>query len=342
MAKEKMSLMDKIISTSNSKHSALMSDTTVFDDDIDTIVTDVPIINTALSSKVDVGMQGGILQIAGESKHFKTLFGLKLASKFLEQYEDGIVVLYDTEFGIKKSYMERYNLDPKRVVHIPIEDVAELKNEAVNLLDMLKDEKKQNVMILLDSLGNLASKKEIDDAKDGSTKADMSRAKQIKSFFRIISVKINLLQIPMIVINHTYKSQGFIAMDVVSSGTGAYYNSDDIWVIKRKQEKIGTEVAGYEFKIVIEKSRSVKEKSQFPIIVTWENGIHKYSGLAEIALAGKFIKQEKSEAKGKPKIYKYNDIETLVSESNTNEEFWSVVLKDKGFTEYIEKTYKQE
>jgi len=338
-----MSLTDKILSTSNSKHSALMSETPFFDNTGKSIITDIPIMNVALSGKVDGGMKSGILQIAGESKHFKTLYGLKLVSKFLEQNEDGVVVLYDTEFGISESYLKRYNIDKSRIAHIPIGSVEELKNEASNLLDMLKEQKEQKVMILLDSLGNLASKKEKEDAKDGSTKADMTRAKQIKSFFRIINVDIKLLGVYMVVINHTYKSQGFIAMDVVSSGTGAYYNSNDVWIVKRKQSKDGKEVAGYEFKIVIDKSRFVKEKSQFPIIVHWEDGIHKYSGLDEIALNGKFIKLSKDDTiKGKPKIYKYKDIDTLVSESDINEEFWEIVLKDKEFTDYIEKTYKQE
>jgi len=307
------------------------------------IITDVPIMNIALSGSVTGGMKPGILQIAGESKHFKTLYGLKLVSQFLNDNDDGVCVFYDTEFGTNESYFDRYNIDKNRIVHIPTSNVEVLKTEITNLLDMLKKEKKtQKVMIFLDSLGNLASKKEIEDALNEKSVVDMTRAKQIKSLFRIIMVDINLLKIPMVVANHTYKSQSFIPIDVVSSGTGAYYNSDDIWIIKRKQNKDSKEIVGYEFKIVIEKSRFVVEKSEFPINVFWEDGIHKYSGLSKIALDGNFVKLDKdTDSKGNPKIYRYKDIFTYVKTEDIDSEFWEEVIKDEEFIKYIENKYSQ-
>ncbi len=42
-------------------------------------------------------------------------------------------------------------------------------------------EKVDKVIIVLDSIGNLASKKEVEDSIEGKSVADMSRAKQMKS-----------------------------------------------------------------------------------------------------------------------------------------------------------------
>jgi hypothetical protein len=60
------------------------------------------------------------------------------------------------------------------------------------------------IMILLDSAGNLATQKEIDDATSGSDKADMTRAKLLKSAFRILMTKLGICKIPFIFTNNTY------------------------------------------------------------------------------------------------------------------------------------------
>ena len=54
-------------------------------------------------------------------------------------------------------------------------------------------------------MGNLASKKEVEDAEAGKSVADMSRAKAFKSLFRMVTPHLTLKDIPLIVVNHTYK-----------------------------------------------------------------------------------------------------------------------------------------
>ena len=127
------------------------------------------------------------------------------------------------------------------------------------------------------------------EAVDGKSVADMSRAKALKSLFRIVTPHLNLKDIPLIAVNHTYKEIGLFPRDVVSGGTGIYYSADTIWIIGRQQDKVGTEIQGYHFVINIEKSRHVKEKSKIPISVSWEGGVQKWSGLLDIALQGEYV-----------------------------------------------------
>ena len=155
-------------------------------------------------------------------------------------------------------------------------------------------ERGEHIFIIVDSIGNLASKKEVEDALDGKAVADMSRAKQLKSLFRMITPHLTLKDIPMIVVNHTYKEIGMFPKDIVGGGTGSYYGSDNIWIIGRQQEKDGTEISGYHFVINVEKSRYVKEKSKIPITLSYENGINKWSGLLDIALQGNYIAKPKN------------------------------------------------
>jgi RecA/RadA recombinase len=191
----------------------------------------------------------------------------------------------------RKTYFESFGIDMERVVHTPITDIEELKFDITNQLRNV--EKGDHICIVIDSIGNLASKKEVEDALNEKSVADMTRAKQMKSLFRIITPHLNLKDIPLVVVNHTYKEIGLFPKDIVSGGTGAYYSSDAIWIVGRQQEKDGTEIKGYHFVINIEKSRHVREKSKIPITVTFEGGISKWSGLLDVAEQGGYIRKPK-------------------------------------------------
>jgi hypothetical protein len=197
-------------------------------------------------------------------------------------------------------------------------------------------------MIVIDSIGNLASKKEVDDALDGKSVADMTRAKQLKSLFRMITPHLSLKDIPMVVINHTYKEIGLYPKDIVGGGTGSYYGSDNIWILGRQQDKDGTEISGYHFVINVEKSRYVKEKSKIPITVSFNGGINRWSGLLEVALEGNYIV--------KPKVGWYATVDMETGEVRTpsmragdivdNKEFWMKMFQETNFAEYIQNKYK--
>jgi hypothetical protein len=195
-------------------------------------------------------------------------------------------------------------------------------------------ERSDNVMIIVDSVGNLASKKEVDDALDGKSVADMTRAKQMKSLFRMITPHLTIKDIPMVVVNHTYMEIGMFPKAIVSGGTGIYYSADNIFIIGRQQEKSGTEIVGYNFIINVEKSRFVREKSKIPIEVTFEGGISKWSGLLDMALeSGHVVKPNNGWYQNAKEEKKYRLADTY------NKEFWMPILTDSTFSEWIENRY---
>lgn len=334
-----MSLRDKLIKNSTIDLTNTLADSKIFTKK-DMVPTSVPMINVALSGSVDGGITPGLTMLAGPSKHFKTGFALLLASSFLKKYTDGIVLFYDSEFGTPQSYFKTFNIPFESVVHTPITDIEELK---FDIMQQMKNiERGDKVMIIIDSIGNLASKKEVDDALDGKSVADMSRAKQLKSLFRMITPHLSLKDIPMVVINHTYKEIGLYPKDIVGGGTGSYYGSDNIWILGRQQDKDGTEIAGYHFVINIEKSRYVKEKSKIPITVSFEGGINRWSGLLDVAIDGGYIV--------KPKNGWYAVVDRTTGEIKApnmratdivdNKEFWLKIFKETDFAKYIENRYK--
>ena len=210
-----MSLKDKLIKNSTIDYTSTLTESKIYTKK-DMIQTSVPMINVALGGSIDGGLTPGLTMLAGPSKHFKTGFSLLLASAFLKKYEDGVVLFYDSEFGTPQSYFETFGIDLDSVIHTPITDVEELKHD---IMKQLKDiERGDKVFILVDSIGNLASKKEVEDALDGKSVADMTRAKQLKSLFRMVTPHLILKDIPMVVVNHTYKEIGMFPKDIVGGG----------------------------------------------------------------------------------------------------------------------------
>lgn len=329
--------MARIKKNSRIKETEVLSSSPLFNEK-EMCVTDVPMINAALAGQLDGGLSPGLTVFAGPSKHFKTSFSLKIAAAYLAEHKDAIMMFYDSEFGSPQSYFESFGIDLDRVLHIPITDVEELKFDLVHQLESI--EKKDKVIIVIDSIGNLASKKELQDAKDAKSVADMSRAKALKGLFRMVTPYLTMRGIPMLAINHTYQEIGLFPKNIVSGGTGIYYSSSTIWILGRRQQKTGTEITGYEFVINVEKSRYVKEKSKIPITVTWEGGIEKYSGLMEVALAGNFV--------AKPKNGWYAIVDRETGELGGNKrlketmcgEFWDPLLESVAFQEFIRGVYK--
>lgn len=330
------SLLDKLKKNSTIKDTSILAKSKFFNDK-DMIPTEVPMINVALSGSLDGGLTPGLTMLAGPSKHFKTAFALLMASAYTKKYKDAVILFYDSEFGTPKKYFETFNIDMDRVLHTPLTDIEQLKHDIMAQLQELgKDDK---LIIILDSIGNLASKKEVDDAVEGKSVADMSRAKQIKSLFRMVTPHLTIKDIPMVVVNHTYKEIGMFPKDIVGGGTGSYYSADTIWILGRQQDKTGTELTGYNFIINVEKSRFVKEKSKIPVTVEFAGGIQKYSGLLDVAMAGGFVQ------KPSPGWYAKVDQTTgelgqKCRETDTHtHEFWSEYLKDEKFKEFVQRRF---
>ena len=332
-----MSILDKIKAASTIKDSEVLSVSKFFSDK-DMIQTSVPMMNVALSGNFDGGLTPGLTMFAGPSKHFKTAFSLLLVKAYLDKYKDAAVLFYDSEFGTPQSYFDSFEIDTTRVLHTPITDIEQLKFDIMKQMDGLK--RGDRVIIVVDSIGNLASKKEVDDAMEGKSTADMSRAKQIKSLFRMVTPHLTIKDIPMVVVNHTYKEMALYPKDIVSGGTGSYYSADNIFIIGRQQEKDGQEVIGYNFIINVEKSRYVKEKSRIPITVSFDGGISRWSGLLDVALlsghvvkpsAGWYQRVDRSTGEVGDKKYRIADTDS--------KDFWQPILKCPLFKKFIEEKY---
>jgi RecA/RadA recombinase len=318
------------------KGSTVLAKSSFFKDK-DPIQTDLPIVNIAFCGSLSGGLLPGLTVLAGASKSFKTLLGLYCMKAYLDKYKDGVAILYDSEYGVTPEYLESYNIDTNRVIHVPIEDVEQLKFDATKRLNEI--EKGDRVFIMIDSIGNLASRKEVEDAENEKSVADMSRAKQLKSLFRIITPKLTAKDIPLVAINHTYMEIGLFPKAVVSGGTGIYYSANQIFIITKSQEKDGSDLAGWKFTINIEKSRYVKEKSKLPFTVLYDSGIQKWSALFDLALESGHLTKANQGWYNMVNMKTGEIIEPKRRQKDieTDDEFFEGLIADAKFKDFIER-----
>jgi RecA/RadA recombinase len=329
-----MSIRDKLLKNSTIKKTSLIKKSEVYGNKSLT-KTFVPIINLASSGKFDGGLITGMSQIAGPSRHFKTMFGLVFVKSFLDANPDGSVMFYDSEFGTSLATFESMGIDMDRVIHVPITNIEELKVDVAKQVFQITREDK--VMFFIDSVGNLASIKEVTDALNEDVKTDMTRAKELKSFTRIITPHLVINDIPMVIINHTYDTMEMYSKKIVSGGTGLMLSSDTVWIIGKRQDKEGKELVGNDFVINIEKSRFIREKSQFTVNVSFEEGIKKYSGLWDLALEVGVIE---ARAKGWYNLKGGTGKNFQRGEVEDNELFWEGIFDTTDFKQLVEEKYK--
>ena len=332
-----MSLMERLKKNSTIKDTAILTESKFFTTK-DLIQTSVPALNVALSGRLDGGLTPGLTVFAGPSKHFKTAFSLLLAKSYLDKYDDAVVLFYDSEFGTPQAYFDTFAIDTSRVIHTPITDIEQLKHDVMSQMNGI--ERGDHVIVIVDSVGNLASKKEVEDALDGKSVADMTRAKQMKSLFRMVTPHLTIKDIPMVVVNHTYQTMEMFSKAVVSGGTGIYYSADNIYIIGRQQEKTGQDLTGYNFIINVEKSRFVREKSKIPVEVSFEGGISKWSGLLDMAMESGHVIKPSNGWYQRVDMSTGEAVEPKARKTDTQKkDFWLPILSDQTFIDWISKRY---
>lgn len=337
-----MSVLEKLKKNSTLKTTAVLSKSSFFNEKTNTR-TKIPMLNIAFSGDLKKGFQSGLIFFAGPSKHFKSNMGLTCVSAYMKQNPDAACLFFDSEFGITPAYLESMGVDPDRVVHVPIKNIEELKFEIMNQLEQITREDK--VIIFIDSIGNLASKKEVEDAINEKSAQDMTRAKALKGLFRMITPYLTMNDIPCIAINHVYSSMDLYPKDIMGGGTGGVYSSNEIFIIGRRQQKEGTEVTGYDFILKAEKSRTVREGSKFPISVTFSGGIDPYSGLLDLAVelgwvvkpsngwySRAILNEETGEMEVEDRKVRAKDTDSV--------EFWKPLLTNEHFQKAINDHYQ--
>ena len=200
------------------------------------------VLNSILSGSLYGGVPKGRITIfAGDSGCGKTFILNKILAH--AQQKGMVPVIFDTEVAVENEGAENVGLDTSNVKYVPVDTVESCRNQIMAFLDEVEKEPELHgkFIISIDSLGNLASEKEINDAGANKGAMDMGlRAKQLKSMMRIITYKAAVTGTTVIASNHTYADPGALHPTLVkqqAGGSGPVYMASILVQMAAKKEK---------------------------------------------------------------------------------------------------------
>ena len=295
------------------------------------------VLNSILSGSLYGGVPKGRITIfAGDSGCGKTFILNKILAH--AQQKGMVPVIFDTEVAVENEGAENVGLDTSNVKYVPVDTVESCRNQIMTFLDEVEKEPELHgkFIISINSLGNLASEKEINDAGANKGAMDMGlRAKQLKSMMRIITYKAAVTGTTVIASNHTYADPGALHPTLVkqqAGGSGPVYMASILVQMAAKKEKTDAgntndealtesrNYSGVTLRMLTVKNRFIPAFLQGEAYLNFKTGLEKYSGLKDIAVSHGIIQQNGSTySMGEKKLGYYKNW-------RNDEETWSNVL----------------
>jgi len=288
--------MKELAKAAGNEYGSLVDDGIFGGDVTQWIDTGSYVFNALLSGSIYGGLPANkITALAGESATGKTFFTLGLIKHFLDSNSDAGVFFFESESALTSDMLKERGIDTSRVFHIPVATVEEFRHQAVKILEKYgetDESERPPMMICLDSLGMLSTTKEMADVSDNTGKRDMTKAQVIKGAFRVLTLMLAKVNIPLIVTNHVYDQIGVMfPTKIMGGGSAMQYAASSIVFLSKRKEKDGTEVIGNIIHCKMQKSRLTKENKMVDVLLTYRDGLHKYHGLLEMAEAAGIFKK---------------------------------------------------
>jgi len=283
-----MNFLSQVIKDSKNEYASFVSEGIAAGDVESFIDTGSYVFNALVSGSLFGGIPSNkITALAGESGTGKTFFCLSVVRSFLDSNPDAGVIYFETESAISKQMIESRGIDSKRMVIFPVDTIEEFRTQAVRIIDKYMEQPKEErkpLLFVLDSLGMLATNKEVEDASNDKNVRDMTKAQLTKSVFRILTLKLGKANIPMLVTNHTYDVVGaYVPTKEMGGGSGLKYSASTIIYLGKKKEKDGTDLVGNIIKCEAKKSRLTREGSKVETRLFFdERGLERHYGLLEL------------------------------------------------------------
>jgi RecA/RadA recombinase len=287
MAKEKgtFTIADlNSVMNKNSKFGGLLSDGHGVSKITEYISSGNYILNACMTGSLFKGIPNNrSICLSGESGVGKTYLILNICRE--AQKKGYFIVFYDSENAVDEDLAVNFGIDLSMFRYEPVQTVQEFRSNSTTLVDTLIAQKEEGneipkVLIALDSVGNLATQKEIDDAKSYSDKSDMSRAKVIKSIFRILMSKLGIIQGSFLFSNHIYQTLDLYAQTVQAGGGGIKYGASIIVNFSKAKLKEGASQTGIVVTAKPDKNRFCKP-TVVKFHISYDHGMNPYVGLEE-------------------------------------------------------------
>lgn len=246
-------------------------------------------LNALLSGSIYGGLPNNKIScLAGDPATGKTFYAIGIATQFLKDNKDGVVIYFDTEQAVTKDMFEKRGIDTGRIAVVPVSTIEEFKTQALKIVnDVIEtpEDERKPVFMVLDSLGMLSTEKEMNDSAEGKNVRDMTKAQQTKAAFRVLTLKLGKAKIPMLLTNHTYQVIGaYVPTKELGGGIGLKYAASNILTLSKSKDKTDEGVVGNFIKCTNYKNRFVKENMNVETRLNYTSGLSRYYGLTDLAI----------------------------------------------------------
>lgn len=289
MAKKEFSFaeLDKQLSKIEGFESGSILETNEFSEVTEWISTGNYLLNAQLSGSLFGGIANNrSMGIAGDPQTGKSFLCMNIVR---EAQKTGYNVIYcDTEGAIDKTTAKKFGIDTSTVRYQPIKTITDFKIFVANLVDKIKTARKDGaepkILIVLDSLGMLTTDKESGDALKGKSAMDMGiRSKELRSLFRVITLDLTGVRIPLVCTNHTTTGNigGFMPTKEAAGGDGPIFSMSNVIMLSKAQlkESDGTKTGI----IVTSTPKKARFTKPYPVKfhISFINGMNAYVGLQD-------------------------------------------------------------
>lgn len=324
-----MNVLDKIMSNKAIKANVFV------DKPKEYINTGSLVLNILYSGKLDGGIvKGKVMQIVAPSALGKSFVAMKIAKNAQKQGMD--VLLVDTEFAYDPIFANKVGINQDKFGVIQTNSMEEIQQSLISSIQDLTQDEKDNLLIVLDSWGNMVTSKTMNDAVEGKDVSDMTISKKKNALARMLSG----LKTTVFIVNQTYSSMDKYEPLVVGGGAGLYFVCSSIVMgtSKAKDKDADGEITGAIISATSKKGRFCKENTKLKYLIEHNGGIHSYYGILEDALEGTYVTKPKVGWYTRPSVP--NDKNWREGQIwNNAEEFWNPILNNTDFKKYISDKY---
>lgn len=284
---------------------------------------------------------GRITEIAGDPSTGKTLLATiaaisSLKKGYITYYLDGEQA-YDVNFA--KLIAKTLGLDPeivKKINYKEIDKIEELTQVVTTIIDVFEKNKVDTgATIIVDGIAFLSTTKEIEDVMKNEEKVDMTKAKLIRQFIRVIKNKLKYLNICMIITNQLTYNIGVMYGDpkTTTGGTAIPFASSVRLRIKSKKiEDNDGRFIGLLIKAETQKNRLFfpYKEAEFPVL--FNGKLNKFAGLFETLFNDGIIEKENN------LTYKIKNTDIKFLKKDFNE----IVIQDENNFKTLLQTIEKE
>lgn len=289
-------------------------------------------LNALISGSIFGGVPSNkVLGLAGEPSTGKTFYALSICDNFLKNHENGVIVYFESEGAVSKEMLEQRGIDASRFLIFPVATIEDFRSQARKIINDYKETSEEDripMMFVLDSLGALSTEKETTDISEGKNVRDMTKAQLVKGTFRVLTLSLAILNIPMLVTNHVYDVIGATwggPPKKMGGGYGLEYAASIVVYLSKKKGKIGDDVVGATITAKLGKSRLTVEGRKVETLLRYDTGLDPYWGLFELSKGFNLLTKDGQQWKFSTNGVTAREKEIL---SNPEKYFTEDVLKD--------------